>query len=66
MVSWWVPYLYKGCMPDFNNGLGGDSNSGPILAHRRLFESDANNGPTLGHSNLVSDEVYIFVQFSYL
>ena len=32
MVSWWVPYLPKGCRPDFNNGLGGDSNSGPILA----------------------------------
>ena len=23
MVSWWVPYLPKGCRPDFNNGLGG-------------------------------------------
>ena len=22
----------KGCRPDFNNGLGGDSNSGPVLA----------------------------------
>ena len=32
MVSWWVPYLPKGCRPDFNNGLGGDSNSGPVLA----------------------------------
>ena len=31
-VSWWVPYLPKGCRPDFNNGLGGDSNSGPVLA----------------------------------
>ena len=29
MFSWWVPYLPKGC---FNNGLGGDSNSGPVLA----------------------------------
>ena len=26
-----VPYLAKGCRPDFHNGLGGDSNSGPIL-----------------------------------
>ena len=32
MVSWWVPYLPKGCRPDFNNGPGGDLNSGPILA----------------------------------
>ena len=32
MVSWWVPYLAKGCRPDFNNGLGCDSNSDPILA----------------------------------
>ena len=32
MDSWLVPYLPKGCRPDFNNGLGGDSNSGPVLA----------------------------------
>ena len=30
-VSWWVPYLPKGCRPDFNNGLGGVLNSGPVL-----------------------------------
>ena len=59
MVSWWVPYLPKGCRPDFNNGLVGDSNSGPVLVPRRLFESDSNNGPSPGHPNLVSDEVYI-------
>ena len=58
-MVWWVPYLNKGCRPDFNNGLGGDSNSGPILAPWRLFESDSNNGPSPSHSNLVSDEVYI-------
>ena len=57
MVSWWVPYLPKRCRPDFNNGLGGDSNSGPVLALQRLFESGSNNGP----SNLVSDEVYIYM-----
>ena len=27
-----MPYLNKGCRPAFNNGLGGDSNSGPVLA----------------------------------
>ena len=27
-----VPFLAKGCRLDFNNGLRGDSNSGPILA----------------------------------
>ena len=32
MVSWQGPYLAKDCRPDFNNGLRGDSNSGPILA----------------------------------
>ena len=41
MVFWWVPYLSKGHMSDVNNGPGGDSNSGPILAPRRLFESDS-------------------------
>ena len=45
MVSWWVPHLPKDCRPDFNNGPGGDSNSGPILASWRLFESDSNNVP---------------------
>ena len=55
-VSWWVPYLPKGCRPDFNNGLVGDSNSGPVLAPQRLFESDSNNGPFPGHPSLVSDK----------
>ena len=32
LMVWWVPYLNKGCRSDFNNGLGGDSNSGPVLA----------------------------------
>ena len=32
MDSWRVPYLPNGCRPDFNNGPGGDSNSGPVLA----------------------------------
>ena len=30
--SGWVPYLSKDPMSDVNNGPGGDSNSGPILA----------------------------------
>ena len=51
MVFWWVPYLVKDRRPDFNNGLGDDSNSGPILAFKRLFESDLYNGPSPGHSN---------------
>ena len=87
MVSWWVPYLPKGslraapeaahrlpkgCKPDFNNVLGGDSNSGPILppsvylSPTWIMAPDSNNGPSLGHSNLVSDEVHISVQVSYL
>ena len=32
LMVFWVPYLNKGYMPEFNNGLGGDSNSGPVLA----------------------------------
>ena len=43
--------LAKGYMPDFNNGLRRDSNSGPILSLGRLFKSDLNNGPSPGHSN---------------
>ena len=52
-----VSYLAKGCRPDFNNSLGGDSNSDPILAPQHLLESDLNNGPSPSHSNLVSDGV---------
>ena len=62
-VSWQVPYL--GCRSDFNNGLRGDSNSGPILASFCLFESDSNNGPSLDHLNLVSDRA-TYVHVSYL
>ena len=59
MVSWWASYLPKGCRPDFNNGLGGDWNNGPVLPPWRLFESNSNNGPSPGHSGLVSNQVYI-------
>ena len=31
IVSWWAPFLTKGCRPDFNIGLGAESNSGPFL-----------------------------------
>ena len=31
LMVWWVSYLNKGCMSDFNNGPGGDSNSDPVL-----------------------------------
>ena len=65
MVSWWVPHLPKGCRPDFNNGLGGDSNSGPVLAPGAYLSPTRITAPP-GHSNLVSDEVYISVQVSYL
>ena len=51
MVSWCVSYLAKGYTPDFNNGLGGDPNSGHILSPWRLFESDSNNSPSPGHAN---------------
>ena len=61
MVSWQVPYLAKGCRPDFNNGLRGDSNSGPFLP-RRLFKSNSNNGPSPGHLNL---ELHLFISHAY-
>ena len=31
MVFWQAPYLAKGRRPDYNNGLGADSNSDPIF-----------------------------------
>ena len=58
LMVWWVPYLNRDYRPDFSNGQGGDSNSDPVLASWRLFESDWNNCPSLGHSSLVSGEVY--------
>ena len=32
MISWWLPYLAKDPMPDFNNGPGNDLNSSHSLA----------------------------------
>ena len=31
LVSWQVPFLSTGSRPDFNNDLGADSNSDPLL-----------------------------------
>ena len=59
MISWWLPYLAKGSMLDFNNDPANDSNSGCILALQCSFESSLNNGPFPSHSNLVSDGVYV-------
>ena len=39
-VCWWVPHLPKGCRPDFNNGLRGDSNSGPVICQRKKVYGD--------------------------
>ena len=30
-MVWWIPYLNKGCRPDFRNGLEGDSDSSPVF-----------------------------------
>ena len=57
MISWWLPYLAKDPMPDFNYGPGNDSNSGCILTLQRLIKSDLNRSPSPSHSNLVSDGV---------
>ena len=45
LISWWLLYLAKCPMPDFNNGLGNDLNGSRSLAPRRLFETDVNNDP---------------------
>ena len=47
--------LAKGCRPDFNNGLKGDSNSGLILALGVYSSLVSNNSPSPGRLNLVSD-----------
>ena len=60
MASWWVPYLAKGYRPDFNNGLGGDSNSGSILVPRRLLKSDSNIGPSQAIPILCQMELHLF------
>ena len=54
MVSWQGPYLVKGCRPDFNNGLRGDSNSGPILPPPPpgVYESLTQIMALPGHLNL--------------
>ena len=52
MVSWQGPYLVKGCRPDFNNGLRGDSNSGPIPPPPRVYESLTQIMALPGHLNL--------------
>ena len=66
MVSWWVPYPPKGCRPDFNNGPGGDSNSGRVFPPPwRLFESDSINSP-LRATPILCEMKYTSVQVSYL
>ena len=62
LTVWWLPYLNKGCRPDFNNGVEGYSNSGLFW---RLFASGSNNGPSPGHSNLCQMK-HTSVQVSYL
>ena len=57
MISWWLLYMAKDSIPDFNYGPGNDSNSGCILALQHLIESGLNNGPSPSHSSLVSHGV---------
>ena len=59
MISWWLLYLAKGPIPDFNNGTGNDLNNSRSLAPRRLFETYVNNDPPQAIPNLVSDGEYI-------
>ena len=58
MVSWWMPYLPKGYRPDFNNDLGGDSNSGPVSPGVYLSLTLIMT-PSRATPILVSDQVYI-------
>ena len=59
MISWWLLYLAKGPMPDFNNGPGNDLNSSRSLTPRCLFETDLNNDSPQTNPNPVSDGEYI-------
>ena len=52
MASWQGPYLVEGCRPDFNDGLRGDSNSGPILPSPHVYESLTRIMALPGHLNL--------------
>ena len=65
MVSWWVPYLPKGCRPDFNNGLGGDSNSGPVLASGVYLSPTRIMAPPRA-TPILCQMKYTSVQVSYL
>ena len=57
-MVWWIPYLNKGCRPDFRNGLEGDSDSSPVFPPGVYLSPTRIMAPSSGHSNLVSDEVY--------
>ena len=58
-ISWWLLYLAKGPMPDFNNSPGNDLNSTRILGPWPLFETNVNNDPPQAIPNPVSDGEYI-------
>ena len=59
LMVWWLPYLAKSPMPDFNNCPGNSLNSSRSLDLRRLLETDLNNGPSPSHSNSVSDGICV-------
>ena len=65
MVSWQVPYLPKSRKPDFNDGLGGDSNSGPILAPGVYLSKAQIMSPPLA-TPILCQMKHTSVQVSYL
>ena len=65
MVSWQVPYLAKGCRPDFNNGLRGDSNSGPILVPSVYSSLTQIMAPLQAISILCQMELHLFMSPTY-
>ena len=65
MISWWVSYLNNCCPSDFHNGLGGDSNSGPILASGVYVSTTRKMAPPQATPTLYQMK-YTSVQVSYL
>ena len=65
MVSWWVPYLPKGCRPDFNNGLVVESSSGSVSAPG-VYLSQTRIMAPLRATPVLRQMKYTFFQVSYL
>ena len=65
MDSWRVPYLPKGCRPDFNNGPGGDSNNGPVLAPSIYLSSTRIMAPLQAIPILCQMSIHLLMSHTY-